>query len=157
MQSPLVCYPPLPPAASPKSPGGGKGQDKEEADYRVPYGSYHQLYRLDGRLIAVRGSPAAFISVPPVSLTDPNAPPSTQPKQNKTNGQVGVVDILPACLSSVYCFYDPDFKQLSLGKLTALWEIDWVRQASRFRCVVLDLTLPALFAYTPSHFTPPPP
>lgn len=47
-----------------------------------------------------------------------------------------MVDILPSCLSSVYCFYDPDFKQLSLGKLTALWEIDWVRQASRFRCVL---------------------
>ncbi len=48
---------------------------------------------------------------------------------------MGVVDILPACLSSVYCFYDPDFRQLSLGKLTALWEIHWVRQASRYRCV----------------------
>ena len=45
------------------------------------------------------------------------------------------MDILPSCLSSVYCFYDPDFRQLSLGKLTALWEIHWVREASRFRCV----------------------
>lgn len=53
VQSPLVCYPPPPPAASHKSPGGGEGEIKEEASYRVPYGSYHQLYRLDGRLIAV--------------------------------------------------------------------------------------------------------
>lgn len=53
VQSPLVCYPPPPPAASYKSLGAGEGQGKEEADYRVPYGSYHQLYRLDGRLIAV--------------------------------------------------------------------------------------------------------
>lgn len=47
--------------------------------------------------------------------------------------QVGVVDILPTCLSSVYCFYDPDFRHFSLGKLTALMEIKWVQQASRFR------------------------
>jgi arginyl-tRNA---protein transferase len=45
------------------------------------YGSYHQLYRLDRRLVAV-----------------------------------GVVDILPSGLSSVYLFYDPDEKILSLGK-----------------------------------------
>ena len=44
------------------------------------YGTYHQLYRLDGRLVAV-----------------------------------GVVDILPSGLSSVYLFYDPDEKLLSLG------------------------------------------
>jgi arginyl-tRNA--protein-N-Asp/Glu arginylyltransferase len=31
--------------------------------------------------------------------------------------QVGVVDILPSCLSSVYCFYDPDYRGLSLGKV----------------------------------------
>ena len=47
--------------------------------YLVPYGSYHQLYRLNGKLVAV-----------------------------------GVVDILPKCLSSVYCFYDPDYRHLSL-------------------------------------------
>jgi arginyl-tRNA---protein transferase len=44
------------------------------------YGTYHQLHRLDGRLVAV-----------------------------------GVVDILPSGLSSVYLFYDPDEKLLSLG------------------------------------------
>ena len=65
-----------------------------------------------------------------ILVTDPDA---SRPSLDQ---QVGVVDILPSCLSSVYCFYDPDFKQLSLGKLTALWEIDWVRQASRFRCVL---------------------
>ena len=64
---------------------------------------------------------------------------------------VGVVDILPRCLSSVYLFWDPALPTLSLGKLTALkvlyaafvcvsipslvtmfipWtqEIDWVQQ-----------------------------
>lgn len=42
---------------------------------------------------------------------------------------VGVVDILPSCLSSVYCFYEPGLRDLSLGTLVALYEIDWVAQA----------------------------
>ncbi|CAN0328983.1 unnamed protein product [Discosporangium mesarthrocarpum] len=62
-----------------------------EASLSVPYGSYHQLYRIGTRLIAV-----------------------------------GVVDILPKCVSSVYCFYDLDYRPLAPGKLTALYEIDFV-------------------------------
>ncbi|CAM9705112.1 unnamed protein product [Scytosiphon promiscuus] len=69
----------------------------------VPYGSYHQLYRIDGRLVAV-----------------------------------GVVDILPKCLSSVYCFYDPDYRALALGKLTALKETDFVREAHAIRPALRD-------------------
>ncbi|KAF7332131.1 hypothetical protein MKEN_00094100 [Mycena kentingensis (nom. inval.)] len=51
------------------------------------YGSYHQLYKCDGKLIAV-----------------------------------GVLDILPGCVSSVYFFYDPDWEEYSMGKLSALRE-----------------------------------
>jgi arginyl-tRNA--protein-N-Asp/Glu arginylyltransferase len=40
---------------------------------------------------------------------------------------VGVVDILPKCLSSVYLFFDPDFATLSPGVLSAVKEIEWVR------------------------------
>eukprot|EP00177_Eucheuma_denticulatum_P004678 GFKZ01008500.1.p1 GENE.GFKZ01008500.1~~GFKZ01008500.1.p1 ORF type:complete len:698 (-),score=106.90 GFKZ01008500.1:1314-3407(-) len=43
---------------------------------------------------------------------------------------VGVVDILPRCLSSVYLFYDPDFAKLSPGTLSALKEIEWIRQST---------------------------
>ena len=47
---------------------------------------------------------------------------------------VGVVDILPHCLSSVYAFYDPDLsRHLELGKYTALREIEWVKRASTHR------------------------
>lgn len=47
---------------------------------------------------------------------------------------VGVVDVLPDCLSSVYSFYDPKLSSiLNLGKLTALYEIEWVTRALRFR------------------------
>lgn len=55
-------------------------------------GSFHMLYKINGRLFAV-----------------------------------GVVDVLPLCLSSVYLFYDPDFAMLSPGVLSALKEIEWVQ------------------------------
>ncbi|XP_058080137.1 arginyl-tRNA--protein transferase 2-like [Magnolia sinica] len=41
---------------------------------------------------------------------------------------VGVVDILPRCLSSKYLFWDPDLAFLSLGKYSALEEIKWVKE-----------------------------
>ena len=41
---------------------------------------------------------------------------------------VGVVDILPHCLCSCYLFYDTDYKALSLGKYSALWELNWLKQ-----------------------------
>lgn len=57
------------------------------------YGSYHQHYRIDGRLIAV-----------------------------------GVIDILPKCLSSVYLYYDPDYDFLNLGVYSALRELELTRK-----------------------------
>lgn len=51
----------------------------------VGYGSFHQQYLLDGRIVAV-----------------------------------GVIDILPTCVSSVYLYYHPDFASLSLGSYSAL-------------------------------------
>ncbi|XP_016957638.1 arginyl-tRNA--protein transferase 1 isoform X2 [Drosophila biarmipes] len=58
----------------------------------IGYGSFHQQYWLDDKLIAV-----------------------------------GVIDILPACVSSVYFFYDPDYSFLSLGTYGSLREIDFVQ------------------------------
>jgi arginine-tRNA-protein transferase len=57
------------------------------------YGSYHQLYRLQGRLVAV-----------------------------------GVLDLVSSGLSSVYCFYDVEHRDLVLGKYTALKEIEFCQQ-----------------------------
>ena len=71
-------------------------------DVRIPLGSYHQQYRIDGVLIAV-----------------------------------GVIDVLPTGISSVYSFYDPELSggklNFNLGKFTALREIEWVRRASKYR------------------------
>ncbi|XP_056385708.1 arginyl-tRNA--protein transferase 1 isoform X2 [Hyla sarda] len=60
------------------------------------YGSFHQQYWLDGKIIAV-----------------------------------GVIDILPYCVSSVYLYYDPDFSFLSLGVYSALREIAFTRELQK--------------------------
>ncbi|XP_058834364.1 arginyl-tRNA--protein transferase 1 isoform X2 [Topomyia yanbarensis] len=41
---------------------------------------------------------------------------------------VGVIDILPNCVSSVYFFYDPEFRFLSLGTYGSLKEIAFTRK-----------------------------
>ncbi|KAG5343041.1 hypothetical protein C0989_000031 [Termitomyces sp. Mn162] len=73
------------------------------------YGSYHQLYRLDGKLIAV-----------------------------------GVIDILPHCVSSVYFFYDDTWEEFSLGKLSALREISLV-------CEMRNASVPGMDFLDPSY------
>lgn len=66
-------------------------EDVDKSD--IEYGSYHQQYWLDEKLIAV-----------------------------------GVIDILPKCISAVYFFYDPDYRELTLGTYGALKELELVRQ-----------------------------
>jgi len=57
----------------------------QEDNLAEGYGSFHQHYVLDGKIIAV-----------------------------------GVIDILPRCVSSVYFYYDPDYAFLTLGTYSAL-------------------------------------
>jgi len=44
---------------------------------------------------------------------------------------VGVIDILPRCVSSVYLYYDPEYHFLSPGTLTSLLEICFVRELAK--------------------------
>ncbi|KAL1984976.1 hypothetical protein VTN96DRAFT_8532 [Rasamsonia emersonii] len=67
---------------------GLKRNKPEKGSDEKRLGSWHQLYRLDGRLIAV-----------------------------------GVLDLLPNGVSSVYLYYDPEFGDFEFGKLSALREI----------------------------------
>nr|XP_021199343.2 arginyl-tRNA--protein transferase 1 [Helicoverpa armigera] len=67
-------------------------EEHRENGPRCGYGSFHQQYWLDGKLIAV-----------------------------------GVIDILPKCVSSVYFFYDPHYMHLTLGTYGALREIEFTR------------------------------
>ncbi|KAF7278946.1 hypothetical protein GWI33_007810 [Rhynchophorus ferrugineus] len=46
---------------------------------------------------------------------------------------VGVIDILPGCVSSVYFFYDPDYSNLSLGTYGILREIQLVERLRNMR------------------------
>eukprot|EP00727_Mastigamoeba_balamuthi_P005186 m51a1_g14666 putative arginyl-trna--protein transferase 1-like (526) ;mRNA; f:26284-27904 len=43
---------------------------------------------------------------------------------------VGVLDVLPGCLSSVYFFYDPSRSALDLGVFSALTEVRFVQEAA---------------------------
>ena len=66
-------------------------------------------------------------------LAPPGSPYGSFHQQYWLGGRlvmVGVVDVLPRCLSSVYLFWDPDFASLSLGKVSALQEIAWAQRAS---------------------------
>lgn len=73
-----------------------------------------------------------LVFVPPTS--DGTVPPcgfGSFHQQYLIDGQlvaVGVIDILPKCLSSKYLFWDPDLAFLSLGKYSALEEIRWVTE-----------------------------
>lgn len=50
---------------------------------------------------------------------------------------VGVIDILPECISSVYFYYNPDYSFLSLGTYASLREIALVRELSK-KCPALS-------------------
>ncbi|PON76715.1 Arginine-tRNA-protein transferase [Parasponia andersonii] len=73
-----------------------------------------------------------LIFVPPTN--DGTVPPcgfGSFHQQYVIDGQlvaVGVIDILPRCLSSKYLFWDPEFSFLSLGKYSALQEINCVKE-----------------------------
>lgn len=44
---------------------------------------------------------------------------------------VGVIDILPYCLSSVYFFYDPEYSFLSLGTYSSLREVAFAQELNK--------------------------
>ena len=72
-------------------------EDSENADF-PGYGSFHQQYILDGKIIAV-----------------------------------GVLDVLPTSIISVYFFYDPEYSFLSLGTYSALRELQLTRELHKLK------------------------
>ncbi|KAL2567804.1 hypothetical protein AAZV13_18G026500 [Glycine max] len=82
----------------------------------------YRRFLVDTPLIQV--SPTGDSTVPPCGF-------GSFHQQYLIDGQlvaVGVIDILPKCLSSKYLFWDPDFAFLSLGKYSAFQEIGWVKE-----------------------------
>lgn len=73
--------------------------------YPLPthYGSYHQMYRVDGVLIAI-----------------------------------GVIDILPGCVSSVYFMYAPEWSAWSLGKISAIREVTLAKELHDAGAEIID-------------------
>jgi arginine-tRNA-protein transferase len=61
---------------------------------------------------------------------------------------VGVVDVLPRCLSSKYLFWDPDLAALGLGKYSALAEIAWVSQQQAGPCPSLAFYYMGFYIHT---------
>ena len=99
----FLCETPVPTASEQNT---SCPSNEDGYDIGIPFGTYHQQYRLSTSKDAFDGPLVA----------------------------VGVVDVLPHCMSSVYAFYDPIFSaRLELGKYTALREIEWVRRASKYR------------------------
>jgi len=45
---------------------------------------------------------------------------------------IGVVDLTPKCLSSVYFFYEPEYKYLSLGVVGAVKEIEYIQDMQKY-------------------------
>ena len=73
--------------AATKSNNNDSDNDNDDDNSPQLLGSYHQCYRLDGRLIAM-----------------------------------GVLDLLPHCVSGVYFLYHSDYERFNLGKLSAVRE-----------------------------------
>ena len=81
-----------------------------------PFGTYHQKHYIDDKLVAV----GKWLSHSRIM---------DAVKSDLLNlfycCDLGVLDIVPTGVSSVYCFYDPDFRELVLGKICAVKEIEF--------------------------------
>ncbi|KAG5873214.1 hypothetical protein JTB14_005669 [Gonioctena quinquepunctata] len=86
-----------------------EGEDFPDGIEGQGFGSFHQQYWLNEKLIAV-----------------------------------GVIDVLPKCVSSVYFFYDPDYRNLTLGTYGSLREVQYTRS--------LQQKLPAISEYYMGYY-----
>ena len=65
----FLVHTPLVPSGGVSSEGEGEDADPSTSQYKVPYGSYHQLYRLDGKLVAVRENPFEWCNIDHASVS----------------------------------------------------------------------------------------
>jgi arginyl-tRNA--protein-N-Asp/Glu arginylyltransferase len=92
-------------------------------------GPHSPLLGHSGASSATRGGPASRASIDIVSGWDGTF--GTFHQEYRLDGvlvAVSVLDILPTRIASVYFFYDPSFRYLELGKLSALVEIWLARE-----------------------------
>ena len=106
-------------------------EDDEAQGGWVEWPGYPRTERAPAKTRNARGANAANA---PRAVPPPPRGFGSFHHQYRVDGRliaVGVVDVLPKCLSSKYFFWEPSFAWASLGKLGALREIEWVRDASR--------------------------
>uniref|UniRef100_A0A5K3FHY6 Arginyl-tRNA--protein transferase 1 n=1 Tax=Mesocestoides corti TaxID=53468 RepID=A0A5K3FHY6_MESCO len=112
-----------------------------EEEFRL-YSDYQiTIHHDDATGIEHKGFIKFLVKSPLVSVHDSQAEAAGAPQFGSYHQQywldgkrliaVGVVDLLPGCLSSVYLFYDPKFAFLHLGTYSALREIALVRHFHR--------------------------
>jgi len=120
--------------------------DENDETYSQTLSESHSLYQK--YQVAIHGDPAEKCSMSQYKRFLCKSPliasgrEGSYHQQYLLNGKiiaVGVIDILPWSVSSVYLYYDPDFHFLSLGTYTSLQEIAFVRK--------LSATLPQLKNY----------
>ena len=95
------------------------------------YGSYHQQYWLDGELIAgTRTSRCWQLRWQRLHRR------RVLDRMPTFVVAVGVVDVLPQSFCSNYFLYNPSYRWLNLGKVSALYEMQWLRLVRAGRCCV---------------------
>lgn len=61
---------------------------------------------------------------------------------------VSVIDLMPHSLSSVYCYYQPEYKKLSLGIYTALKEIEFISILNKYLSSSIDYYFMGFYVQT---------
>ncbi|KAI6218109.1 Arginyl-tRNA--protein transferase 1 [Aphelenchoides besseyi] len=111
--------------------GSAEFEASEKESFAV-YQKYQQIVHDDHRC-SQRGF-RSFLVDSPFLASDPGNQEGSYHQQYLIDGRiiaVGVVDLLPYCLSSAYFYYDPDYAFLNLGTYSALREIAFVREVSK--------------------------
>jgi len=112
---------------------------KRNADLRMEIGPplpTEEKLRLHNRFVADRfdKGDGGFPSLEAYAEVFGRSPVSTREMRFYLRGRlvgVGIVDLLPDVLSSVYFYFDPDEAKRSLGTLSALKEIEYARDTGR--------------------------
>jgi arginine-tRNA-protein transferase len=106
-----------------------------ELDYGPPEPTEEKL-DLHNRFVKARfdRGEAGFETLDAYSEVFGPSPVTTQEMRIRKDGKLiglGLVDLLPDVLSSVYFYFDPEESRRSLGTFSAIQEIEWARRTGR--------------------------
>jgi len=117
-----------------------KGTPEFERSFEESYALFSKYQRTihEDLNTSKKGYEGFLMATPLITPSgDPNVPAlGSYHQQYILDGKiiaVGVVDILPRCLSSKYFYYDPDYAFLTMGTYSALREIAYTQELSKTR------------------------